>query len=118
MKHEISTLIERDGFWSRVEKYGTHFARARIRFGKPHQCISCPASPCFRRDHQIVDMQIRPACQGVDWSHSQDADKFAAPEGSDQLIPGMGLSEGSSEKLGFVKLAQFRDNREGLRPLS
>lgn len=118
MKHEISTLIERDGFWSRVENYGTHFACACIRLSKFHQGISCTASPCFRCDHQIIDMQIRSACQGVDWSHSQDADKFAAPEGSDQFIPGMGLSEGPSEKIGFFKLAQLRDNREGLGPFS
>lgn len=116
MQLEISTLIERNSFWSRVEKYGTHVAYACVSFSVLHQGVPYPASSCFRNDDQIIDVQIRPACQRVDWSHAQDANKFAVSESSNQFVPRIRLPEGSSEKFSFVQFAQPRDNREGLRP--
>jgi len=56
MKHEFSALIESDSFWSRVKKYGTHFACTCISFGVLHQGVPRTASSCISRNDQIIDM--------------------------------------------------------------
>ncbi|MDI7046995.1 hypothetical protein QMN58_26175, partial [Escherichia coli] len=78
---------------------------------------STDAAPSARRiDHEVIDMQMRPARQSVNGPHAHYPDNLPIIERGYKLIARMRLAADSLYEFGFFKGPKLSDDRVCVHP--
>lgn len=103
MQRKVLPLVERNRIRMRIEKHSRHLACLRIGFGVVHQRTAGAAASCIGIDNEVVDMQMRTACERMNRPHTHDADQHVNFKCADEFIAGMRLTAYPLQEFRFIQ---------------